>query len=563
MAFNDVFGGSSIYPSNATYVSLVMAANVDLSWPIEQQIGGDQIVADIIDLNASVPGLSVTIPDARNASQGFTALFNNVGVESVAVRNATGGIISTVAPGSAWQIYLVDNSTEAGTWRTFQYGASVSVVNAAALVGNGLINIGATLSLDLAVTTVNVSPLALDANSRARLFNWTGAVGAVDLPNAATVGGGWFAMLRNSGTADQTITPAVGTIDGAASKTLAPGSSLFVVSDGTNYITLISNGGGSGGFNLLSIDVSGGGDYTLAGVQLNQIGYRLTGVLTANRNIIVPATVQQYWVSNETTGAFSLTVKTAAGTGIIVAQGVRTIAYCDGTNVVSAENQSSVTLPLVVAQGGTNATDAAGARTNLNVPTRTGGDASGTWPINISGAAATAAAATVAGSITGQGALATKNNVDNGDWNGAGTPLAVANGGTGATDAATARANLGVIAGQSGSFSGSSPTPTGLGSYTGVWKYSTAGNVAALHLSGSGTVSGSPTVFAYATALPAAYRPAQTVRFATFIYVNGIAVDGFVEIQSNGTVNVYKPDSSAFTAGQNISFSVASGYPLN
>lgn len=64
---------------------------------------------------------------------------------------------------------------------------------------------------------------------------------------------------------------------------------------------------------------------------------------------------------------------------------------------------------------------AATARTNLNVPTRTGGDASGTWSINISGNAATATSATSAssassatfatsaGSITGQGNLATTN----------------------------------------------------------------------------------------------------------------------------------------------------------
>jgi hypothetical protein len=53
-----------------------------------------------------------------------------------------------------------------------------------------------------------------------------------------------------------------------------------------------------------------------------------------------------------------------------------------------------------VANGGTGASTSAAARTNLNVPTRTGGDASGTWSINISGSAATATSATSATSAT-------------------------------------------------------------------------------------------------------------------------------------------------------------------
>jgi len=43
---------------------------------------------------------------------------------------------------------------------------------------------------------------------------------------------------------------------------------------------------------------------------------------------------------------------------------------------------------LSIARGGTGASTAANARTNLDVPTRTGGNASGTWAISISGSAA-------------------------------------------------------------------------------------------------------------------------------------------------------------------------------
>lgn len=46
-----------------------------------------------------------------------------------------------------------------------------------------------------------------------------------------------------------------------------------------------------------------------------------------------------------------------------------------------------------VANGGTGASTVAAARSNLDVPTRTGGDASGTWSINITGSSGSSATA--------------------------------------------------------------------------------------------------------------------------------------------------------------------------
>lgn len=71
-----------------------------------------------------------------------------------------------------------------------------------------------------------------------------------------------------------------------------------------------------------------------------------TGALTANRNIIVPTAKKTYVLVNGTTGGFSLTLKTAAGTGVAVSGSTPRILRCDGTNVVdlfTVPNLSTIT----------------------------------------------------------------------------------------------------------------------------------------------------------------------------------------------------------------------------
>ena len=96
----------------------------------------------------------------------------------------------------------------------------------------------------------------------------------------------------------------------------------------------------------------------------------VTGTISATRNLIVPTIDKLYIVENNTTGSQDIVVKTSAGTGITVPNGATTIVYADGTNVVSGvEYLNALTLgtALPVASGGTGATSAGDARTNLSV----------------------------------------------------------------------------------------------------------------------------------------------------------------------------------------------------
>jgi len=56
--------------------------------------------------------------------------------------------------------------------------------------------------------------------------------------------------------------------------------------------------------------------------------------LTTTRNLIVPNGPKQYFIWNNTTGSQSIVVKTAAGSGVTIANGAKALVYADGSSVV-------------------------------------------------------------------------------------------------------------------------------------------------------------------------------------------------------------------------------------
>jgi hypothetical protein len=74
-------------------------------------------------------------------------------------------------------------------------------------------------------------------------------------------------------------------------------------------------------------------DVTLSAAQARVRRVVLTGALTGNRNLVVPDS-GEWLIDNQCTGAFTVVVKTAAGTGVIAPRGKRVGVYADGTNVV-------------------------------------------------------------------------------------------------------------------------------------------------------------------------------------------------------------------------------------
>jgi hypothetical protein len=361
--YTSVFGGANIYPSEISYSAVALSADITLSWP-EETSASQNLATKIIDVTPNSAGRSIILPDARKAGTGETILFNNLGSEAFIVKNASNVQVVSISPGTLWQVYLTNNTTLGGTWRALQYGAAVSQANASSLAGTGIVAVSTLLSQSVPITSFN-SNYIVGITDRAKMFNWTGAGGTITLPDPVTLGNNWFFYLRNSGSgAISADAPGFSLIDGNSFLSFQPGESAIIACDGVGFYTIGFGQSATFAFDYTVIDVPGTGNYALTGTELNRIAYRFTGVLTGNRNIIVPATVQQYWVDNQTTGSYTFTVKTPSGVGVTVASGERAILYSDGTNVLDADT-AGVSYPIAVNQGGTGATSAGAALINL------------------------------------------------------------------------------------------------------------------------------------------------------------------------------------------------------
>ncbi len=136
MSYTQIFGGTTIYPSDVSYLALALTANIELDWPLESS-GTLQPVARIIDITPT-GAFAITLPPADETGNGQTILFNNLGPSTVTIRDNAGGTLLSIGAGEQWQLYLINNTTAAGTWRSFRYGAATAQAQASALAGQGL-----------------------------------------------------------------------------------------------------------------------------------------------------------------------------------------------------------------------------------------------------------------------------------------------------------------------------------------------------------------------------------------------------------------------------------------
>lgn len=88
-----------------------------------------------------------------------------------------------------------------------------------------------------------------------------------------------------------------------------------------------------GSYGVTSITGLSSASVTLTTLQASKDRVNLSGNLTANINIVVPAWVKYWQIYNGCSGSFSLTVKTPSGSGVVIPQGYTYFVFCDGVNV--------------------------------------------------------------------------------------------------------------------------------------------------------------------------------------------------------------------------------------
>jgi hypothetical protein len=275
----------------------------------------------------------------------------------------------TIPLGAATKQY-VDQSVSAAA------GSNIALSGLQTIDGIALAANARVLVMGQANTTLNGVYLA-NSGAWARsidLSTWSEIVGAfVFVETGAQYGAtGWVCTASPSGTlGTNAVTWAQ--FSGAGTYTAGPGLSLVGAQfslnlasnntwTGTNAFgpaTGVTRAGGDNSSNLattayvytstqgsVTVSVAGGTNVTLTASQYSFPIVILTGALTANISVIVPNT-GSWTIHNQTTGAYTVTVTTATGTGKVCAQGQQRCVAANGINVVDEDSDmSNLTSPL-------------------------------------------------------------------------------------------------------------------------------------------------------------------------------------------------------------------------
>jgi len=355
---SNLFPGTSMTISGAAGFDNIMAGELNITAQILGIQGGNAFTytsngtgnvgatggGNVVVLTYSVP-YAITLPEATQVSNGTAVQIINNGDNPFFVTDFDQNFLVTLNVGNVYEFLLTDNTTSAGEWQILQAGTGTALANAAAIAGLGLTTLNGTLNTNFPSKFIDgnyTSGLA----DRGSLLVWTGGVGTITLfPNSPN---GFPESVNNSGGGIVTITTTDGsTIDGQASFSLSPGESSQFISTSSGE-TWNSLGYGQETFfsvNTLSLDISAGGTINLTNQQASRLVQTYTGALAQNATITFPAAAGQWYVWNDTTNNFTVTLQLfGVEDGFLIPQGQKLIVYSDRNNIYSSPTTATTAI---------------------------------------------------------------------------------------------------------------------------------------------------------------------------------------------------------------------------
>jgi hypothetical protein len=412
MSYNSPFTGNVIQPTDVSYASYALTSTtgtIQLEWPLNGN-DTDYVAARVMQVSTTSTSYELWMPPANQASVGQDALIYNTGGVTLTVKTFGGASTIVSIPstgGSAQYIFITSNATTTGTWGVIAFGSTTSLATASALAGYGLAAIGSTLNQTTPVTSIS-STYTLLASDRASTYVWTGGAGTLNLTSATTLGNNWFVFVRNGGTGTLTVSPTGGNqINGSASLGLQPSDSCLIVCSGSAFFTIGLGQGTQFSFTQLTKSVAPGGSFTLSSTEAANVIQKYTGALTSNVTVTVPQTIQIYYITNQTTGPYTITFTTGASGGATatVPTAQQVILLCDSVNLYNASTIAAGATAVTLSNGAVGAPSLSFASETTTGVYR---PASGEFGISILGVQrlnVTASGVTVTGSGTFTGGV--------------------------------------------------------------------------------------------------------------------------------------------------------------
>jgi len=165
-------------------------------------------------------------------------------------------------------------------------------------------------------------------------------------------------LIRNGGTGTLIVAPASGLINGASTISLQPSDSCIIACSGTAFYTVGLGQISQFNFTQLTYAVTTG-SYTLTSSEAANVIQKFTGTLSGNVTIILPPTIQVYYITNQTNGTgagYTITFTTnSGGATATVPAAQQVILVCDSLNLLNASSIAAGATTVSLANGAVGA----------------------------------------------------------------------------------------------------------------------------------------------------------------------------------------------------------------